>query len=222
MIPKTIHYCWFGRGDKPKEFKQYLAGFQKLLPDYKVKEWNEDNFDVNFSAYTREDYGMRSFAHVSDVCRIYALYTEGGIYLDTDVEVLKSFDPFLDNKSFVGSEDSKLLGTAVIGSEPAQPWLKAFLDYYKAQHFINPFGHPVRTPNTKILTEIILPKIDKSLWPAVYPVNFFCGINTDTNQPIVDEDTITIHHFAASWRKNKTLKTRIITLFKGLECRYVK
>lgn len=221
MIPKTIHYCWFGRGEKPKEFKHYLSGFQNILPDYGLKEWNEDNFNVNFSAYTREAYNMRSFAHVSDVCRVYALYNEGGIYLDTDVEVLKTFDEFLDNKSFVGYED-KLIGTAVIGSEPGLPWLKSFLDYYCNHHFINRFGHPVRTPNTKILTDIILPKIEETLWPTIYPSNYFCGINWETNQPIVDEDTIAIHHFAASWKTDKTFKTRILTLLKGLKYRYIK
>ncbi len=221
MIPKVIHYCWVGKGQKPSEFQKYLDGWRKAMPDYEIKEWNENNFDINFSVYTREAYKMKSYAHVSDVCRLYALYSEGGIYLDTDVEVLKSFFPFMNEKSFLGKE-SELLGTAVIGAEKGQKWIKVFLDFYQNRHFINSWGHPVRTPNTKILTKSILPSLDCNLWPTIYPSNYFCGMNWENKKPIVDGETFSIHHFAASWKGRKTLKLRIKTLFQGIKNRYFK
>lgn len=222
MIPKKIHYCWFGMGIKPPEFDRYLAGWRRLLPDYEIKEWNEENFDIDCCDYVREAYAMRSFAHVSDVCRVYALYHEGGVYLDTDVELLKPFGPLLGDGSFVGREDSHLLGTAVIGAEPEEEWIGKFLEYYKRRHFINAWGHPVRTPNTKILTETILPEMDEALWPKIYPANYFCGINWENHQPIVDCETVSVHHFAASWKRKRTMVTRIKTILKGLKTRYLK
>ena len=93
MIPKIIHYCWFGRGPKPAQLLRYMKTWQQMLPDYEIREWNESNFDVSQYVYSREAYAMGSYAHVSDVCRLHALYHCGGVYLDTDVEVVGSFDP---------------------------------------------------------------------------------------------------------------------------------
>ena len=94
MIPKIIHYCWFGRGEKPELAKRCIASWKKHCPDYEIKEWNEDNFDINSYPYAKEAYDKRRLAFVSDVVRLYALYQEGGIYMDTDVEVLKPLDRF--------------------------------------------------------------------------------------------------------------------------------
>ncbi|MDD6061365.1 MAG: glycosyltransferase, partial [Oscillospiraceae bacterium] len=105
MIPKTIHYCWFGRGEKPKLVQKCMASWQKNLPGYTFVEWNEDNFDVNQNLFVQQAYAHRNFAFVSDYARAQALYNEGGIYLDTDVEVLKSFDAFLENRFFAGFEE---------------------------------------------------------------------------------------------------------------------
>lgn len=130
MIPKRIHYCWFGKKEKPLVVLNYIEGWRQMNPDYEIKEWNESNFDVNFCTYTREAYAIGCYALVSDVARIYALIKEGGIYLDTDVEVVKPFDSLLINQSFIGLETPYRLGTACIGAEKGCPWLKDFYSNY--------------------------------------------------------------------------------------------
>ena len=219
MIPKIIHYCWFGGKDKPDEFHRWFEGWKELLPDYEFMEWNERNFDIRFCDYSREAYLTGNYAHVSDVCRVYALHRFGGVYLDTDVEVLKSFDPYLCLGAFASIE-CPLVGTAVIGSEPGAPWLTAFLDYYRHTHFINIWGHTVRTPNTKILTLRVLPKIPLADWPTIFPRDFFCGQPTADGTPSATVNTVAIHHFAASWRKKKTIGQKISSIAKGFKIRY--
>lgn len=220
MIPKVVHYCWFGNGKKPAEFNRYFETWRRILPDYEFKEWNERNFDVNCCAYSREAYATRNYAHVSDVCRINALYAEGGIYLDTDIELLKTFDDYLHHKSFVGLE-SDLIGTGVIGSEAGAKWLKALLDYYDRTHFINIWGHTVRTPNTKILTRRVMPLVPEDDRPEIYPVDVFCGMDITTGKPAVTPRTVAVHHYLDSWkRKPKTLRQKIAALLHGARIRY--
>ena len=112
MIPKVIHYCWFGRQVKPQLVIDYIEVWHRVLSDYEIKEWNEDNFNVDSLPYTAQAYKAKKYAFVSDVCRMYALL-EGGIYLDTDVRVLRTFNNFLKNKSFIGIEARNRLGTAL-------------------------------------------------------------------------------------------------------------
>lgn len=113
MILKIIHYCWFGRKPKPADVLGYIETWKKSLPDYEIKEWNEDNFDISCNRFVYEAYNIKKFAFVSDYCRLQVLYTEGGIYLDTDVEVKGSFDLFLKHIAFVGYEWKGLcVGTA--------------------------------------------------------------------------------------------------------------
>lgn len=220
MIPKTIHYCWFGGKEKPPTFCEYLATWQKFLPDFEIKEWNESNFPVNEYRYAREAYAMGDFAFVSDVARLHALFMEGGIYLDTDVELINNFDAYLACESFVGRE-SEFIGTAVIGAEPSLPWISRFLDYYKGRHFINPFGHPVRTANTKIMTLRILPKVNDEDYPVVFEQGYLSCKDYVTGELLIRSGAAAIHHFQASWKRGKkTLKSRVRTLIKGLRTRY--
>ena len=132
MIPKVIHYCWFGRGKMPEMALKCIESWKKYLPEYKIKEWNEDNFDLDMYPYVREAYDNRKFAFVTDVVRLYALYNEGGIYMDTDVEVLKSLDPFLHHNAFSGFEDDKNIPTGIMASEKGGRWAKENLDYYSS------------------------------------------------------------------------------------------
>lgn len=220
MIPKIIHYCWFGGKDKPESFYRYMATWKRLLPDYEFKEWNEENFDVNFWIYSREAYAMGSFAHVSDVCRIYALNVYGGVYLDTDVELCESLDPYLSDNSFIGMEDEYNVGTCVIGAESNREWLKSVLDYYAGTHFINILGHPIKTPNTILLTQKIFPHLAESDMPKIYPVGYFCDYNHGRELSKIHAKVVAIHHYNASWRKKKTLMTRLRTICLGLKVRY--
>lgn len=220
MIPKIIHYCWFGPNPKTEEFQGYLETWKKLLPDYEIREWNESNFDASKYLYSREASRLKSYAHVSDVCRLYALYNYGGIYLDTDVELLQSFNPFLKYESFLGTE-VWMVGTGVIGSEAGAKWIELFLDYYSRTHFINIFGHAVRTPNSDILTKKLLPSIPARYWPAIFPRDYFSAKNWDDGTITKSVNTVSIHHYSASWRHKKTFREKIVMLFKGFGVRFL-
>ena len=153
MIPKIIHYCWFGRKKKPQDVINNIRNWQIVMPDYQIKEWNEDNFDLNSMTFTKEAYLVKKYAYVSDVVRLYALMTEGGIYLDTDVRALKPFDSYLHHSSFIGLEATSRLSTAVIGAMKATPWIHSFYTTYQRKHFIASKGRLLLTPNPYILTD---------------------------------------------------------------------
>lgn len=221
MIPKVIHYCWFGRGNKPDKVIHFINTWHALLPDYSIKEWNEDNFDVNICAFSREAYLMKDYAFVSDVCRLKVLFDYGGIYLDTDVEVIKSFDPFLHHHSFCGYEARQYIGTGIIGAEKGCEWIGMFLGFYMRRHFLNMSGHPVRTANTKLLTLKFMPKVPERMRPIMYPIDFFSGKDWDTGEVVKTANTVSVHHYHCSWkRKKKTLCMRIKIIAKGLKVRY--
>lgn len=198
MIPKIIHYCWFGGKKKPQEIDNYINTWQKICPDYIIKEWNENNFDINYNKYVFEAYNAKKYAFVSDVCRMYALYNDGGIYLDTDVEVLKSFNSYLNNESFIGEEQKGLLlGTAVIGSEPKIQWIKDFLSLYDGISFVQHNGMFDILPNTSRLTKFL--KTYQDSRPNVYPVDYFCAKDYKSGEVEITKNTVCIHHYAASW-----------------------
>ena len=216
MIPKIIHYCWFGQKEKPDSFYRYLKTWKEHLPGFEFKEWSEANFDVNHWLYSREAYATGNYAHVSDVCRIYALSVYGGVYLDTDVEVLESFDKFLSDKSFMGME-ADCVGTCVIGAQANVQWLNMFLKYYENTHFINFWGHCRKTTNTIIFTHEILPKVSEDECPTIYPVGYFC----DYEKPMsIKPCTVTIHHYHATWRRKKSLCEKIRAIWRGFQIRH--
>lgn len=136
MIPKKIHYIWFGRGEMNDRAKLCLDSWKKNLPDYEIIEWNEDNFDVNMCDFTRQAYEAGKWAYVSDVARLWVLYHEGGIYMDTDVEVYKPLDEFLNEEAFTGFEDVHYPVTATLGAEKGNPIIKLMLDYYMCRDFV--------------------------------------------------------------------------------------
>lgn len=141
-IPKIIHYCWFGRGNKPHLIRKCLESWRKVMPDYEIKEWNEDNFDVNAIPFVKQAYEEHKWAFVADVCRFYACYNEGGIYLDTDVEVFKRFDDFLKYNFFAGTEVRTTsngffttLDASAFGCEQGHWFAKECLDWYSDKPF---------------------------------------------------------------------------------------
>lgn len=136
MIPKVIHYVWLGRGEKNERVKHCIESWRKYLPDYEIKEWNEDNFDVlGYNDFCKEAYENKKWAFASDVVRLYALYKEGGIYMDTDVEVYKPLDEFLNKEGFTGFECVHYPATATMGCEKGNPVIKMMLDYYNCIDF---------------------------------------------------------------------------------------
>lgn len=207
MIPKIIHYCWFGRGEKPELALKCIESWKKYLPDYELKEWNEDNFDLDIYPYAREAYDNRKFAFVTDVVRMYALYTEGGIYMDTDVEVLKSYDPFLHHAGFSGFESYDRVPTGTMACEKHGKYAKENLEYYNDRHFIKEDGSFDMTTNVTTITNYFLPlglKLNNTLQEipgifTMYPNEYFCPKNAETGVVTITDNTVCIHHFDGSW-----------------------
>ena len=207
MIPKTIHYCWFGRGKMPDLALRCIASWKKYLPDYQIKEWNEDNFDLSLYPYAQEAYECRKFAFVTDVVRLYALYTEGGIYMDTDVEVLKPLDQFLSHPAFSGFENETSVPTGIMAAEKGSLWAKDNLDLYEGKHFLKD-GEMDLTTNVDTITRYMVEKHglrrDNTLqdfpgWITLYPKEYFCPLNPITRKLEKTKNTVTIHHFMGSW-----------------------
>ena len=144
MIPKVIHYCWFGRNPLPESAVKCINSWKKYFPDYEIKEWNEDNFDVNIIPYTKEAYSVKKYAFVSDYARFWVLYRYGGLYFDTDVEVIKSMDDIIERGSFMGVEVPAVVDKVVpsvapglcLGSSSGNSIYKSILDLYNGLHFI--------------------------------------------------------------------------------------
>jgi len=208
MIPKVIHYCWFGRGKMPALAQKCIKSWKKYCPDYEIKEWNEDNFDLDLYPYAREAYDNRKFAFVTDVVRLYALYHEGGIYMDTDVEVLKPLDPFLKHTAFSGFESETDVPTGIMASVKGGKWAKENLDYYNGRHFLKDDGTFDMTTNVVTITNYMVQyglKRDNTFqdFPdffTIYPKTFFCPLyGCDTIKSCLSAETVTIHHFAGSW-----------------------
>ena len=140
MIPKIIHYCWFGGNDKSELVERCISSWKKYCPDYKIIEWNENNYNVNKNKYTKYAYERQKWAFVSDYVRLYVIYKYGGIYMDTDVEVVKNLDKFLKYESFSGFESTKYIPTGIMGGEKNSRWIKYLLSYYDNKSFINEDG----------------------------------------------------------------------------------
>ena len=212
MIPKIIHYCWFGRNPKPKDVLEYIETWKRHNPDYEIKEWNEDNFDIHCCKYVWEAYNAKKYAFVSDYARLYALYTEGGIYLDTDVEVRKSFDSLLGNKSFVGWEDN-FLGTGILAACKEQKWVKDILDTYEGEPFIYWNGKLNCHPNPYRLNDVLKRYGLKQTHAydvleddiAIYPIEILCANNHEKREYVITDNTISIHHYSGTWSSKKNL-----------------
>lgn len=217
MIPKTIHYCWFGGKDLPEDAQKCIASWRKFLPDYEIKEWNEQNFDVNSNQYVKEAYESRKFAFVTDYVRLYALFTEGGIYMDTDVEVLKTYDPFLHHHAFSGFETDGNVPTGMMAAEKNSVWAKELLDGYIERHFVNKDGSFDQTTNTTVITQYMLSKglklnnkyQDFEGLCTMYPSEYFCPKDHRTGAIHCTPNSVCIHHFAGSWLNQKSLAMKI-------------
>ena len=207
MIPKIIHYCWFGRGEMPQLAKDCISSWHKYMPDWDYKLWNEDVFDVYSVPYTKESYGTKKYAFVSDYVRLYALNTEGGVYLDVDFEVYKPFDDLMHWNAFAGFEGSKHapLMMGVIASCPNGLWVKEQLGHYQGRHFVNDDGSLDLTTNVKFVTEQM--RINGFVQNGeeqdykdlhVFPVEYFCPKQT-TGEYFRTENTYCEHRGLDSW-----------------------
>ena len=221
MIPKKIHYCWFGKGKMPELALKCIESWRVNLPDYELKEWNENSFDINSNFYVKEAYESRKFAFVTDYVRLYALYKEGGIYMDTDVEVLKNLDPFLDLPAFSGFEDNVHIPTGIMAAEKGSVWAGWQLKYYDDRHFLLPDGTLDLTTNVEIIGRLMGEKgfiLRNGLYNfqniiTIFPRDYFCPKSHTTGKIELTQNTYTIHHFAGSWKSTSDrLKRRIVHL----------
>lgn len=205
-IPKVIHYFWLSDEEMPEIITKCIQSWKRIMPDYTIKCWNHENFDVNICQYTREAFQAKKYAFVSDYVRLYVLYYEGGIYLDTDVEVFKRFDDLLNDKAFLGFENNHTIATCIFGSERGNPLFKKFLDYYTGRKFILPNGQYDLTPNPVFITNIMRQngaiidgrkqRIDDMV---IYPQEYFCPYDRATEQMSITERTYAVHHFNGAW-----------------------
>lgn len=222
MIPKKIHYCWFGKSEMPSREKRCVASWKKFMPDFELVLWNENNFDVNSTIFTRQAYGFKKFAFVSDYVRLYALLHEGGIYLDTDVEIVKPFHDFIKYNAFGSFETPNVIQTGVLGSVPNSELINKLFELYKNKKFVQEDGTLNQTPNTKILTDLLLEEglllnNQRQSLPSfeLFPTDYFCPINQATQEIIVTENTYCIHYLSGSWLPKKDRYTRTLKVFLG-------
>lgn len=216
-IPKIIHYCWFGGEEKPTTVVKYINNWKKKLPEYKFYEWNETTFNINKFQFTEEAHRMKKFAFVSDVVRLYALYQYGGIYLDTDVEVIKSFDDLLENQGFAGFEDEAHISTAIIGARKGNKWIKEQLNYYASRNFISDDNELDMITNVQIISKNSTNNFGfipngkfqnlQDLF-TIYPQDYFSPKSPLTGKIMISNNTYTVHHFSGTW-VNKNDKRKI-------------
>lgn len=224
-IPHIIHYCWFGGKPIPAQYEVYLQTWIKAFPDYKIIKWDENNFPIDHYDYAKEAMQVGKMAFVSDVARIHALYEYGGIYFDTDVEVLKNFSELLKGqRAVLGTEDEgKTIGTGFMAFVPHHGICAKMLDYYRNNSFLE---QDSTMSNTQILARLLrndyninpLEKIQRFSDVVIYPSRYFTAYNGVKGRIEVTQDTYCIHHFGASWLsptrrlkdKIKTLRNRII------------
>lgn len=221
MIPKIIHYVWLG-GEMPQKYQQYIDGWRTLMPDYTFMLWNESNFDISVSRYATEANAYNKPGFVSDYIRVSVLEEYGGIYLDTDVEVLKPFDDLLDNEFFIGFENDANVGTAIIGSEPHHNFISGMKEFYLTQPFLkNGKPNMKMMPSTSYFTYFLhrdyglkLKSVCQNLCDsqgskiAIYSEDYFSPLNFNSNKETITSNTYAVHRFANSWSSNSARRVQ--------------
>lgn len=227
MIPKLIHYCWFGRNPLPESAKKCIASWRKFLPDYEIIEWNEDNFDVNSIPYTAQAYEAKKYAFVSDYARFKILYEHGGVYFDTDVEVIRPMDDIIARGPFMGFEinpDVNRPYGAVnpgvgLAAIPMMPIYAELLDIYSKLSFLNPDGSQNNTTIVAYTTDVLAKfglqsqgGIQSVSGIVIYPSDYFNPLDDLTGKLNKTENTRSIHWFSKSWLKVSPWRTHISRL----------
>ena len=208
MIPKQIHLCWLSGDPYPAKIEKCLASWKKFLPDYEVVLWDTKRFDLEAVPWVKQAFEAKKYAFAADYIRFYALYNYGGIYLDSDVEVLRSFDPLLDLPYFAGAETAGTIEAAVLGAEKGCDWIKQCLDYYEGRKFVREDG----SYDIRMLPEIML---DEAVY--ILPREYFSPKVFDSRKVELTPDTYAIHHYQNSWFSPKAFAYyRVRTFFVNL------
>lgn len=225
MIPKIIHYCWFGGNPLPELAQRCIASWKRYCPDFEIIEWNESNFDINCCDYVCEAYEAKKWAFVSDVARLYALVNFGGIYMDTDVEVLRPLDDLLQYEAVSGFESKERIQTGLMACREGQPLFVELLHEYDDAHFVKEDGTYDTTTNVTRITNTCLKyglRLDNSMQTVngftLLPYDYLCPKNVETKIVTLTENSMVIHHFDGSWlsdvdRLAAALQTRFVRFF---------
>ncbi len=215
-IPKMIHYCWFGGKPLPESAKRCIESWKKYCPDYEIKRWDESNFDIDSIPFIKQAYDAKKWAFVTDYARLKIIYENGGIYFDTDVELLRNIDDLLLLDGFMGAEDGGLIATGLgFGAAKNHSFIKILMNDYLSLPFPN---------DSKDLAKIACPEITTSTFEkygyirnneiqtvegiTVFPEEYFCPINCQTYNVNITENTYSIHHYDASWKSSNKKKIR--------------
>lgn len=227
MIPKKIHYCWFGGNPLPKLAKKCIKSWKKHCKDFEIIHWSEETFDIQSAPlYVRQAYEAKKWAFVTDYVRLYAMVNFGGIYMDTDVEVVKSLDEFLEHEAFSGFEDGVNIPTGIMACQKGFHLFDQLLKYYDDASFINDDGTIDLTTNVTIITKMCLNhglqqnntfQIIEGF--ALYPKDYFCPIEYGTGELVATKNTVTIHHFSGSWHsaEEKEAKKKQLAQIKRIK-----
>ena len=215
MIPKKIHYCWFGRKELPEKAKKCIASWKKYCPDFEIIEWNEDNIDVYQNQYTTYTYDNKRFAFLSDYLRLLIVYKEGGIYFDVDVEVVRPIDELLENQVFLGFETKDYINTGLgFGAEAGNAIVEAMIKEYDSllDGTKGTIGCPIL--NTQALTKLgMVPNGEKQKVEnaVIYPIECFNPYDDPTGRLYKTKQTYSIHWYAKSWMDKKTVMRSKLT-----------
>lgn len=218
MIPKIIHYCWFGGKKLPGDVKKCIASWKKFCPDYEIRQWNEENFDVNAHPFTAEAAAAGAWAFVSDYARLKIVYDCGGIYLDTDVELLKPLDGLLEDACFVGVQQvGHFVATGLgFGGARGSGAVKAMLDEYASARYDTENREACPYLNTRALLPFgfaFSEEVQRLPGLTVYPCRYFDPLSPGDTENLLCGDTVSIHHYSASWMSPQTrFKRRLIRL----------
>ena len=216
MIPKKIHYCWFGRNPKPKLAEKCIKSWQKFCPDFEIIEWNEDNFDVASAPdYVQQAYAHKKWAFVTDFVRLQAMTTQGGIYMDTDVELVKPLTSYLKHEAFGGFEAPDRVCTAVMACREGFPLFREFMEHYYEMSFLNPDGSLNVTTNVDTVSEILLGhglapngQLQTVAGLTIYPSDVFSPVDFESGQLHRTRKTVGIHWFSGSWYTEEEKRRR--------------
>lgn len=218
MIPKIIHFVWFGGNPYPDKIKFCIDSWHKFLPEYEFKLWNEENFDIEHSCdYVKEAYANKKWAFASDYVRVWALHKFGGIYLDTDIEVRKSFNDLLHERMVLGTDEDGYL-TAFLASEKGHRFWKEILDYYQNLHFVNPDGSLNQTVNNIYLQNQLVHygyRIENRYQELtdgikVYPDDWFHAVDHMSGIQNVTSNTYALHWHTLTWQSQQSQIKRFI------------
>ena len=226
MIPKIIHYCWFGRGEKPELARKCIASWKKFCPDFEIREWNEDNCDYLSIPFMAEAYAAKKYAFVSDVMRLLVLEQYGGVYFDTDVEVVRDITPLLEDEGFIGFENDRFVNSGqVMAAVPHQPVVQAMIEEYRKLHFTNADGttNAVGCPqlNSDVMERFGLVRNGQEQTVAgihVYPADYFNPMDSTTGKLTKTEHTYSIHWYSMSWMgKSTQIRVKIGRIYRRIK-----